>query len=399
MVGAGKIIDAVQATGVLPMRLVTAALIVAAAQPLVAAEPPAVPSNIVLETQGHGWRITDPAGMSVYTFARDVEPGTSNCIEECAIAWPPMPAPEDVQPGGDWSVVERPDGLKQLAYQGKPLYRNSVDERPGDTYGEGVRAQWNLALIPLPTPPGIHIQKTLVGYVAADKENKTLYAPGDIANAASLCIKQDCSEGWQPVLAPWAAHDLDSWTVMVRDDGLRQWAFDGKPLFRYADDIYPGETGGDGQSLSPDGPVANTLVLQPRPPYPDWIKVHDTDAGQMLANLEGRTVYTYDPSRLRRNRYTGNLIKGNSLDCDLDCFAPEWVPVFASAEDEAPGGNWAIVTLSDGRRQWAYKGRRLFLNTRDKTQGSFLGYRHGGSRAWNVIMHSEEALVGTLRPP
>ena len=364
-------------------------------QPLVAAKAPApaVPANIALETQGHGWRMIDPAGMSLYTFARDVERGKSNCVEECTLAWPPLAAPEDVELGGDWSVVERPDGIKQLAYQGMPLYRNSVDERPGDTYGEGVRAEWYLALIPLPTPPGITIQKTLAGYVAADKENKTLYAPRDSTSSASLCVEQDCAAAWQPVLAPWAAHDLHSWTVLVRDDGLRQWAFQGRPLFRYAADIHPGEMSGDGQPLTDEGAVAHTMLLEPRPPYPDWIMVHDTDAGQMLANLDGKTLYTYDPSRIPIFR------RAAVTTCELDCLAPEWIPIFASAEDSAPGGNWAIFTLSDGRRQWAYKGRRLFTNTRDKTQGSFLGYRHGGSRVWNVIMHSEEALVGTLRPP
>ena len=181
--GADTIFSCGMATRVLPAGLVTAALLLAAAQPVVAtpAPVPPAPPGIVLETQGHGWRLTDSAGMSVYIFARDVEPGTSNCIDECALAWPPVAAPEDVQLGGDWSVVERPDGLKQLAYRNSPLYLNSVDQRPGDTYGEGVRAEWYLALIPLPTPPGIKIHKTLLGYVAADKDSKTLYAPGDMA--------------------------------------------------------------------------------------------------------------------------------------------------------------------------------------------------------------------------
>ena len=103
---------------------------------------------------------------------------------------------------------------------------------------------------------------------------------------------------------------------MVRSDGLRQWAFQGKPLFRYAEDIHPGEMSGDGQPLTEDGAVANTLLLEPRPPYPDWIMVHDTDAGQMLANLEGKTIYTYDGSRIPFRR------KEKPLDCELDCFAP-----------------------------------------------------------------------------
>jgi predicted lipoprotein with Yx(FWY)xxD motif len=222
-VGVRQILDRVKTTRVVPAGLLAALLMIGAAQTLVAA--PAVPANIALDTQGHGWRMTDSAGMSLYTFARDVKPGASNCLDECAMAWPPVAAPEDFEPGAGWSVVERPDGIRQLAYEDKPLYRNRVDQRPGDTYGEGVRAQWYLAVIPRPTPPGITIQKTLAGYVAADKANKTLYAPDESTNPASLCVEQACSDAWQPLVAPWLANDLDRWSVLVREDGLRQWAF------------------------------------------------------------------------------------------------------------------------------------------------------------------------------
>ena len=36
------------------------------------------------------------------------------------------------------------------------------------------------------------------------------------------------------------------WTVVVRDDGTRQWAFRGKPVYYWAKDTKPGDRTGDG---------------------------------------------------------------------------------------------------------------------------------------------------------
>ena len=329
--------------------------------------------------------------MTLYTYARDVKPGVSACIEQCSTTWPPYLADDKAEATGDFTLIAREDGTTQWAYENKPLYRYSVDESPGDTYGEGVQALWSLAFVPIDTPPGIEIEKTLLGYVAANSLRKTLYVPEGSVDPQTICLEGSCGRDWTPLIAPWAARAMGDWSVVERTDGIRQWAYRGQPLFSFADDVHPTETRGDGESFGAIG-VARAMVLEPRPPYPDWISVQTTDAGTMLANEEGKTVYTYDPTRVPF------YIKNPPKACELDC-APEWVPILADADDTATGGNWAIVELSTGDRQWAYKGKRLYTNTRDRTQGSFLGYRHGGDRAWNVIMHNEQALVGTLRPP
>ena len=282
---------------------------------------------------------------------------------------------------------------QQWAYKGKPLYRYSVDQGPGDTYGEGIGLLWDIAFIEIPTPPGIRIEKTLLGFVAADRHQKTLYAPQAEVEVASLCLENECEESWSPVIAPRIARSIGDWNVVTRRDGLKQWAYRGQPLFRYSGDVLIQEYEGHGVAYDATGNVMEAMVIEPRPPYPGWVTVHDTDAGEMLADLDSQTIYTWDPSKLRRG--LGDAL----MDCEFECIEEEWIPIFADVDDVAPGGNWAIMTLSDGRRQWAYKGRRLFTNTRDVTQGSFLGYRHGGNRGWNVIMHSGNALQGTLRRP
>jgi predicted lipoprotein with Yx(FWY)xxD motif len=363
-------------------------------------ETPPAPDQFVLVEKGHGWVITDSNQMTLYMSKSDTDPGKSNCVNDCIETWRPYLAAEDAVTGDGWSVIKRIDevGTEQVerlqwAYNDKPLYTYSVDQGPGDTYGDGIGLLWDIAFIAIPTPPGIQIEKTLLGHVAADRHQRTLYTPEDDVDVASLCLDSSCLDVWRPMLAPRVARSFGDWQIVTRRDGLKQWAYQGHPLFHYENDVQIREFAGHGAPLDANGRAMAAMILEPRPPYPDWVTVQDTDAGEMLGDENYKTIYTWDPSKLR-----GNLAVA-AEGCEFECLEDEWIPILAEEGDVAPGGNWAILTLSDGRRQWAYKGRRLFTNTRDTTQGSFLGYRHGGNRAWNVVMHSGDALQGTLRRP
>jgi predicted lipoprotein with Yx(FWY)xxD motif len=89
---------------------------------------------------------TDDKGMTLYTFDKD-EAGKSNCYDQCAVNWPPFMASADAMAEGDWTIVERTDGSKQWAYQGKPLYLWVQDKAPGDVTGEGKGdGTWHVAV-------------------------------------------------------------------------------------------------------------------------------------------------------------------------------------------------------------------------------------------------------------
>lgn len=79
---------------------------------------------------------TDDKGMTLYTFDKD-EAGKSNCYEQCAVNWPPLMAPADAMAEGEWTVIDRTDGSKQWAYDGKPVYLFIQDKAAGDVTGEG----------------------------------------------------------------------------------------------------------------------------------------------------------------------------------------------------------------------------------------------------------------------
>ena len=87
---------------------------------------------------------TDHKGMALYTFDKD-EPNKSNCYDQCAQNWPPLVAAADAKPEGEWTIVERTDGTKMWAYDGKPLYLWAKDTKPGDVTGDGVGGVWHVA--------------------------------------------------------------------------------------------------------------------------------------------------------------------------------------------------------------------------------------------------------------
>ena len=89
--------------------------------------------------------LTDPKGMTLYTFAND-KSGMSNCTAgKCLQNWPPYSAstqtgtfPENI------TVIKRPDGTLQYAWKGMPLYYFIKDKDSGDSYGNGVASVWSV---------------------------------------------------------------------------------------------------------------------------------------------------------------------------------------------------------------------------------------------------------------
>jgi predicted lipoprotein with Yx(FWY)xxD motif len=95
----------------------------------------AEPAKMMDTSLGKVW--TDEKGMTLYVFDKD-QAGKSNCNDKCAEVWPPFKAAEDAKAEGEWTVVDRTDGSKMWAYEGRPLYTYTKDQKPGDVTGDGV---------------------------------------------------------------------------------------------------------------------------------------------------------------------------------------------------------------------------------------------------------------------
>jgi predicted lipoprotein with Yx(FWY)xxD motif len=90
---------------------------------------------------------TDANGMTLYTYDKDTA-GVSACYDQCAVNWPPYLVEGDAMAEGEWTIVERTDGSKQWAYDGKPLYLWVNDKAPGDVTGEGKGdGTWHVARV------------------------------------------------------------------------------------------------------------------------------------------------------------------------------------------------------------------------------------------------------------
>ena len=64
-------------------------------------------------------------------------------------------------------------------------------------------------------------------------------------NGKSVC-NGPCLVLWPAFTAPADASASGEWTVVTRDDGARQWAYKGKPLYMFSRDAKPGDRTGDG---------------------------------------------------------------------------------------------------------------------------------------------------------
>jgi predicted lipoprotein with Yx(FWY)xxD motif len=100
------------------------------------------PAKTMDTKAGKVW--TDDKGMTLYTFDKD-EKGKTNCYDACATNWPPFKAAADAKPEGEWTIIDRTDGTKMWAYDGKPLYTFASDTKAGDVTGDGVGGVWHVA--------------------------------------------------------------------------------------------------------------------------------------------------------------------------------------------------------------------------------------------------------------
>lgn len=73
----------------------------------------------------------------------------------------------------------------------------------------------------------------------------TLYTFDKDSAGKSVC-NGPCATNWPPLMATGNASPSGDWTIVTRDDGAKQWAYKGKPLYTWAKDQKPGDKTGDG---------------------------------------------------------------------------------------------------------------------------------------------------------
>jgi predicted lipoprotein with Yx(FWY)xxD motif len=82
--------------------------------------------------------------------------------------------------------------------------------------------------------------------VLATPAGATVYTfDKDAAGSGKSTCNAQCAQNWPPVAAQASDAASGDWSIATRDDGSKQWAYKGAPLYTFAKDAKPGDTTGD----------------------------------------------------------------------------------------------------------------------------------------------------------
>ncbi|SFO70646.1 Predicted lipoprotein with conserved Yx(FWY)xxD motif [Bradyrhizobium sp. Ghvi] len=87
--------------------------------------------------------------------------------------------------------------------------------------------------------------KTDKGSVLTDAKGMSLYTFDKDMDGKSAC-NGPCATNWPALKAEASDAAGEGYTIITRDDGSKQWAHKGKPLYTFAKDTKPGDITGDG---------------------------------------------------------------------------------------------------------------------------------------------------------
>jgi predicted lipoprotein with Yx(FWY)xxD motif len=101
-------------------------------------------TTVSVETvDGVGEVLVASDGAALYTADQEKD-GKIRCTDSCAEIWIPLtvagggrPTASDDVPG-ELGVAERPGGVRQVSYDGKPLYTFADDATAGQVTGDGL---------------------------------------------------------------------------------------------------------------------------------------------------------------------------------------------------------------------------------------------------------------------
>ena len=354
-------------------------------------------------------KYTDNAGlMSPYPGGLELPEVATR--PSCVDVWPPELAAPDAKPVGKWTILTRPDGGKQWAYDGYALYTSVLDKKLGDVFG-GTRkrstSEQGATRDPVGPPPNMPSQFTVHTLntgrlVATSDTGRSIYTYDKDTATKSNCDAR-CLQVWQPVLAPAQVQPQGEWTILENSPGTKQWAYRGKPVYTHLVDNITYSLEGS------DEPGWHNVYTQFAPEAPKGFTVQDNQAGQVLADAHGKTIYIYNcnddavdqlscshPDTPQAYRLA---ICGRG---DVDLCLKNFPYVIAAKDAKSDSHIWGVMDINPrtGKKAaageagslhvWAYRDRPVYLCGRDKkpgdiecdTWGEFNGARNGYKALW-----------------
>lgn len=342
--------------------------------------------------------------MTLYLFENDRDDTEnsgeggrySNCNDSCATNWPPMLASSTATADKPFSLITRNDGSMQWAFRDMPMYMYAGDSSAGDVNGEGINGTWYVSR-PDPLDIESHEQNAIgrivtalysqlstdgnggVGTTRIERDGYTLYTfendrnDSDGDGTGDSDCNSTCAELWPPLFADPGATPFDDFTLISRDDGSKQWALNGLPIYFYVNDNQAGDINGDGlnniwyiarsTAIEADSNSLGTILTSA-------VSVHPVDAtGSQDTSSRARrdfSLYVFDNDVFD----TDGDGMGDS-DCNGGC-ATNWPPMYADPGAVAKG-LFSIIDRDDGTKQWAFKDEPLYFFVGDSQAGDTLG--------------------------
>jgi predicted lipoprotein with Yx(FWY)xxD motif len=316
--------------------------------------------------------------------------------KSCLAEWPAVLAGPDAKPIGRFTLITRPDGAKQWAYDNHALYISRLDQQPGDTIGgttilrSGGDTPAERAPVgpPPDVPPGFVVDSTVRGRMLLNDKRRSVYVWDNDGNEKSNC-HDDCALTWQAVIAPESARPHGEWSI-ADNGGVRQWAFRHKPLYTNTQDEHQASLDGA------ENPGWHNVYTQLTPAWPKSFTSQVTTNGDVLADAKGKTIYFY----------TCGDDSADQLSCDLpdspkayfqaicggfdaERCARLWHYVEAEPGAKSDSRAWSVLVLDAKTGSyaqpgqpgaitvWAYRGRPLFTYAGDTQPGDYAGHRLG----------------------
>lgn len=210
--------------------------------------------------------------------------------------------------------------------------------------------------------------------VQQDRSGFSLYTFDVDSVDQSECVSDMCITTWPPLLA----NDTDTaeapLSIIEREDGNKQWALRGFPLYFFKNDNAAGDVNGEGV-----GTVWNTAVtesttlthsdndgvyLSAMGRIPVSSQVTDTQFDVVHSDGTGMTLYTFD-------------LDSNGVSACNDACLDRWPALLADAGDRATAP-YSIIertlgTEGETARQWALNGLPLYLFAGDTAVGDVNG--------------------------
>ena len=282
-------------------------------------------------------------------------------------------------------MIDRGNGERQWAYKGNPLYTSTKDRRSGDVNGEanvGLRPVWGAAQAPLDAPPGFKLMRREEGLVLATTDGRPAY----VRRAARL---QRASSGspqlLQPIAAPSFGKTTGKW-AMVDLGGVKQYAFDGEPLY-----VLP--EGYSDADAAQEGGWATALYRRASP-VPAQFGTRTTLLGKVYTTAKGMTLYSFSctesevPDFLPCDDPGDAAAYWSALCGDGKECSRRW-RLYLPAANARPSGEFTIEEVSDPPfldpagttappsaprvKAWAYRGKPLYTFVDDDEPGQTLG--------------------------